>query len=249
MTSPRPAPTNATSAFAVSSPTQPSSPRLAPLAPVVGEAELSSLSVDCPQISIDVQVSACRYGGGAIVTFNDDHAQDPNASFGGIVGCTLHSGTPGSYPLSYACKNGSTAVMTTSCSYAPPRDAACPLHYTLDAVTGVCQWDGQRTTSIECAAGDFFDPIHHCCSVSTGQLVDRPVCPVGDVFTDAGAGQYFCLPGGSAQIVPAQEKSINPPVCANNTCQLSADICTQRNLHFCSLTCACLAVGLKCPTH
>ena len=98
--------------------------------------------MDCPQISIDVQVSACRYGGGAIVTFNDDHPQDPNASFGGIVGCTLLSGTPGSYPLSYACKNASTAVMSTSCSYAPLKDAACPLHYTLDAVTGVCQWDG-----------------------------------------------------------------------------------------------------------
>ncbi len=197
------------------------------LAPVVGEAELSSLAVDCPQISIDVQVSACRYGGGAIVTFNDDHPQDPNASFGGIVGCTLRSGTPGSYPLTYACKNGSTAVMTTSCSYAPPKDAACPLHYTLDAVTGACQWDGQRTTSIECATGDFFDPIHHCCSVSTGQLVDRPVCPVGDVFTDAGAGQYFCLPSAQRpdrprageehqsprlrqQHLPAQRRHLHP---------------------------------------
>jgi hypothetical protein len=218
------------------------------LAPLVSSAELSSLAVDCPQISIDVQVSACRYGGSAIVTFNDDHPRDPNASFGGIVGCSLLSGVPGSYPLSYQCKQASTAVMSTSCSYAPVKNAACPLHYSLDPVTGTCQWDGSRTTSVECATGDFFDPVHHCCSVATGHLVDRPVCPVGNVFTEAGADQYFCLPAGSALIVPAEQKAINPPVCPN-ACNLSVELCSQRNLVFCSTNCTCLSVGVKCPTH
>jgi len=218
------------------------------LAPVVGQAELSSLSVDCPNISIDVQVTACRYGGGAIVTFNDDHPQDPNASFGGIVGCTLLSGVPGTYPLSYGCKQASTAVLSTSCTYAGIQNATCPAHYTFDAVTGTCNWDGSRTSSIECATGDFFDPIHHCCMVETGKLADSPICPVGSVFTEAGSNQYFCLPGTSALSVPAEVKAINPPVCPN-ACNLSQELCAQRNLVFCSTNCTCLSVGVKCPTH
>jgi hypothetical protein len=215
---------------------------------LVSEAEVSSLSVDCPRISIDVQVSACRYGGGAIITFNDDHANDPNASFGGIVGCTLLSGVPGTYPLSYQCRTGSTAVLSTSCTYSGVKDATCPVHYALDAVTGLCRWGGSRTTSIECATGDFFDPIRHCCVISTGQIADRPVCPVGSVFTEAGSDQYFCLPGVSALSVNTEQKSVNPPDCPN-ACNLSVATCTQRNLVFCSTTCSCLGVGVKCPTH
>lgn len=218
------------------------------LAPVVGAAEISSLSVDCPNISIDVQVAACRYGGGAIVTFNDDHANDPNASFGGIVGCILQSGKPGSFPVSYACKTGSTAVLSTSCTYAGVKNGACPAHYSLDTTTGVCRWDNTRTTSTECATGDFFDPVDHCCMISTGNLVDRPVCPVGWVFTETGSGEYFCLPGSSAVTPPLQQASVNPPVCPG-ACLLNPTTCTQRNQNFCATTCSCLSVGLKCPTH
>jgi formylglycine-generating enzyme required for sulfatase activity len=218
------------------------------LPPVVGEAGLSSLSVDCPVISIDVQVTACRYGGGALVTFNDDHSTDPNASFGGIVGCTLKSGTPGSFPLSYQCRTASTAVLSTSCTYSGVKNAGCPAHYALDPVTGICQWDGSRTRSIECASGDFYDPVHHCCRVETGNIVDSPVCPVGSVFTEAGTNQYFCLPAEGAAPVPVQQANVNPPVCAN-TCNLLPTSCTERNLVFCANTCACISVGVKCPTH
>ncbi len=217
-------------------------------APLVGEAELSSLSVECPKISIDVQVTACRYGGGAVVTFNDDHANDPNASFGGIVGCTLLSGVPGTYPLSYACKHASTAVLTTSCTYSGIKNSSCPAHYQYDPVNGTCQWDSTRTTGVECATGDFFDPIRHCCRIETGKLTDRPVCPVGSVFTEAGADQYFCLPGASALSVPAVQQAVSPPVCPN-ACDLSDVLCAQRNLKFCSSNCTCVSVGLKCPTH
>ncbi len=222
------------------------------LASVVSASQMASLTVDCPNISIDVQVSACRYGGTAVVTFNDDHPRDPNASFGGIVGCSLLSGTPGSFPLSYQCRRASIAVLSTSCTYADPGGslsaAACPDHYTLDTDTGACQWDGSRTPSLECPTGDFFDPIHHCCMISSGNLADSPVCPVGTVFTEASVDHYYCLPEGSAVIVPVQEESVNPPVCPG-ACALSADTCSQRNLVFCSTTCSCLTVGLKCPTH
>ena len=217
-------------------------------APVVGAAELSSPSVDCPKISIDVQVSACRYGGGAVVTFNNDHPQDPNASFGGIVGCTLKSGVPGTYPLTYACSQASVAVLSTSCTYSGIQTASCPEHYSFNAVAGICQWDGNRTTSIECRAGDFFDPIHHCCRSETGKIADSPVCPVGSVFTEVGSDQYFCLPGSNALSAPVVQKPVNPPECPN-ACNLSVGLCAQRNLVFCSTTCACLAVGVKCPTH
>jgi formylglycine-generating enzyme required for sulfatase activity len=218
------------------------------LAPVVGEAQLSTLTVDCPKISIDVQTRACRYGGGAIVTFNDDHPQDPNASFGGIVGCSLTSGAPGMYPLTYACKQGGTAVLSTSCTYAGIQNGTCPAHYTFDSVTGTCKWDNNRTASIECATGYFFNPISHCCAVETGKLADSPVCPVGLVFTETGAGQYSCLPGSSAVAMPLVQAAINPPDCPG-LCNLSIELCAQRNLVFCANTCACLSVGVKCPTH
>jgi formylglycine-generating enzyme required for sulfatase activity len=210
------------------------------LSPAMSGSELAALSVECPQISIDVKVTACRYGGGALVTFNDDHASDPNASFGGIVGCTLVSGAPGSYPLSYQCRKGSTAVISTKCSYAGIPDASCPAHYQFDSSTGVCQWMGERTNSIECPTGDFYDPVHHCCMVSTGNIADDPVCPVGTVFTEAEPGRYFCLPAGSALDAPRVQAAINPPVCPG-ACELTPDSCTQRNLVFCSTTCACLS--------
>src|ERR1700690_4183247 len=54
------------------------------LASVVDNLDKATLNVDCPNISIDVKATSCKYGGGALVTFNDDHPQDPNASFGGI---------------------------------------------------------------------------------------------------------------------------------------------------------------------
>jgi formylglycine-generating enzyme required for sulfatase activity len=216
--------------------------------PVVSTSELAALHVDCPAISIDVQVTACRYGGGALVTFKDDHPDDPNASFGGIVGCKLVSGSPGSFPLSYECRNASTAVLSTTCTYSGVSNTSCPAHYRVDPATGACQWSGERTTSIECPSGDFYDPVHHCCMVATGHLVDNPVCPVGTVFTEAGADQYFCLPGGSALTVPVQQAGIAPPVCPG-ACNLTQELCSQRNLVFCSNTCTCLSVGVKCPTH
>ena len=218
------------------------------LAPVVGQAQLASLKVDCPNISIDVQTSACRYGGGAVVTFNDSQPSDPNASFGGIVGCTLVSGNPGSFPLTYKCMNASIAVLSTSCTYSGIKNATCPARYTLDPVTGICQWDGTRTTSVDCPSGDFYDPVHHCCSIETGHLTDGPVCPVGSVFTEAGKDQYFCLPALSAVTAPVQQVSVSPPVCPG-ICTLSATTCTERNQVLCSTTCSCLSVGVKCPTH
>lgn len=229
------------------------------LAAAVGASESPSLKVDCPQISIDVATTACRYGGGALVTFNDDHPQDPNASFGGIVGCKLVSGSPGSFPLSYQCRKASTAVLTTSCVYSGISNTSCPPHYDFNAVTGVCDWEGARTSSLDCTAGDFFDPIQHCCRSATGSVADDAVCPVGTVFTrvgaqyiapaaPAGSGQYFCLPGGSSLEEPQQTAGINPPVCPG-ACELSEETCSQRNLKFCSTLCTCISVGLKCPTH
>ncbi len=218
------------------------------LAPTVAQAELSSLKVDCPDISIDVKVTACRYGGGALVTFNDSQSNDPNASFGGIVGCTLTSGQPGSFPLSYECKTASTAVLSTSCTYAGIKNSTCPAHYSLDPVTGICQWDGTHSTSVDCPSGEFFDPVQHCCSIATGNLIDGPICPVGSVFTEVGADQYFCLPALSAVVPPAQQARVNPPVCPGQ-CLLTAATCTSRNLVLCSTTCSCLSVGVKCPTH
>ncbi len=218
------------------------------LAPVVNAAELSSLSVDCPNISIDVKVTACRYGGGAVVTFNDDHPQDPNASFGGIVGCKLLTGAPGSFPLSYECRTSSTAILSTSCTYGSVSNPACPAHYAFDASLGACRWDNSRTSSIDCPTGEFYDPIQHCCRVSTGQLADFPVCPVGTVFTETGSDQYYCLPAASAVIVPVQQAAVNPPVCPG-ACNLTTELCAQRNLVFCANNCTCMSVGLKCPTH
>ncbi len=218
------------------------------LAPVLESQDLASVVQDCPEISIDVQTTACRYGGGAVVTFKDDHSEDPNASFGGIVGCTLLSGQPGSYPLSYECKRASTAVMGSSCTFSGLTAFACGSHYAPDAASASCRWDGALTVGIDCPTGEFYDPVSHCCAVSTGDLGDYPACPPGTDFTKTGPGAYACFPAGSAGHVPSQSQGINPPVCPG-ACQLSVDQCSVRNLVFCPNTCACLSVGVKCPTH
>ncbi len=218
------------------------------LASAVTSADMASVVADCPSISIDVQVTACRYGGGAVVTFNDDHPLDPNAAFGGIVGCTLVSGKPGSFPLSYQCKKAGTAVLDTVCTYAGITNAQCSQHYSLVPSSGICQWDGSHTPALNCPTGEFYDPVGHCCRVSTGKIVDYPVCRVGSVCTEASPNQYACLPAASARSVASVVQSINPPVCPG-ACDLSTELCGLRNLIFCENTCTCLSVELKCPTH
>lgn len=216
------------------------------LTPVVAAAQMAGVESDCPKLSIDVQVTACRYGGGAVVTFNDDHPRDANASFGGIVGCTLISGQPGSYPLSYACRRASTAVMSSSCTYSQVPQADCPARYAVDPKTGMCVWSGAQAVGIDCPPGEFYDPALHCCRVATGLVTDFAVCPVGSIFTEIAADRYVCLPADSARSAPQAQEDINPPVC-ENVCELTSELCALRNLVFCPTTCSCLAVGRKCP--
>jgi formylglycine-generating enzyme required for sulfatase activity len=218
------------------------------LAPTVAASQLSSIAVDCPNISIDVQTTACRYGGGAVVTFNDDHPQDPNASFGGIVGCTLVTGRPGSFPLGYQCQKSSLAVMSSSCAYSGLTGGECPSHYSLNLDSGLCEWDGSRTQGLNCPTGEFYDPVHHCCLVVSGHIVDFQVCPVGLIFTETVSDHFACLPAASVRTVPPRAVQVNPPVCPG-ACDMSQVICAQRNLVYCPTTCACLSVGVKCPTH
>jgi hypothetical protein len=216
------------------------------LAPSFEKSDMAPVRIDCPVISIEVQVTACRYGGGAVVTFNNDHPQDPNASFGGIVGCTLIDGKPGSYPLSYECRQGSRAAMSSSCTYSGISRGSCLPRYSLDEPAGACQWDGTRASGIDCPTGEFFDPVQHCCRVSSGHMPDFAVCPVGKVFTETSPDRYSCLPTESVRHVPPQTKAISPPVCSD-LCELTPEICAVRNLVFCRTTCSCLAVGRKCP--
>ena len=218
------------------------------LASIVANVDKAGLNIDCPNISIDVQPTSCKFGGGALVTFNDDHPNDPNASFGGILGCSLVAGKPGSYPIQYKCSSGSTALLSSSCIYSGVTGGTCAPHYELNTTTGICEWDGTRTTGVDCKAGDFYDPVHHCCMSLAGSVTGNPVCPVDMTFTKVGPDQYVCLPTANALIVPVQEKSINPPDCPN-TCKLTTESCSLRNLVFCDNTCSCLSVGVKCPTH
>ncbi|MFN2118960.1 MAG: formylglycine-generating enzyme family protein [Anaerolineales bacterium] len=218
------------------------------LAPVFEAADMTSVAEDCPQLSIDVVTTACRYGGGAVVTFNNDHSQDPNASFGGIVGCTLLSGRPGTFPLSYQCTRASTAVLSSSCTYSGLTSGSCLQHYAADPASELCRWDGDRTNGIDCPFGEFFDPVGHCCRVATGDPAGFPICPPGTVFTKTSPGIYTCFPDGSVSHVATQSEKVAPPVCPN-ICSLTEDICSARNLVFCSTMCSCLSVGVKCPTH
>ena len=216
------------------------------LAPIVAEEQMSGIPPTCPRISIDVEVTACRYGGGAVVTFKDDQKADPNASFGGIVGCTLLAGSPGAYPISYACRRSSTAVMSSRCVYPEVPEGACPGGYQLDLASGLCTWPNTRTVGIECPSGEFYDPVAHCCRVASGRVADFPVCPVGSVFTEIGADLHACLPADLATMPPSISAAVNPPVC-DNLCELTVELCSIRNLVFCPTTCSCLAVGRTCP--
>jgi hypothetical protein len=216
------------------------------LTPTVDEDQMTDATVECPQISIDLQITACRFGGGAVVTFSNSDPQDPNASFGGIVGCALLSGKPGTYPISYECRQASTAVMSSSCTYSGVPDGGCPPHYDFDPATRVCVWNGGRSFGIDCPAGEFYDPVAHCCRITTGNIVDFPVCPSGSVFTETSKDAYGCLPATHARPAPRVSEPINPPVCGN-LCELTVELCSVRNLVFCPTTCACLAVGRQCP--
>ena len=213
---------------------------------VADASQLSSVTVDCPAISIDSVAQSCSLGGGSIVTFKDDYAKDPNASIGGVSGCKVISGIPGSFPLQFKCTTASTAVMTTNCTYSGITNTSCPDHYQLNAATGICEWAGKSNSGLECAAGNYYDPVHHCCSSSSGTATNSPICPVGTVFIEDTSGHYVCLPGESTLNVQAQSKSINPLVCPN-VCSLNADVCSQRGLVFCSTLCQCFSVGFKCP--
>lgn len=216
------------------------------LTPRIDEDQSGGVAVDCPEISIEVQVTACRYGGGAVVIFNDDHPQDANASFGGIVGCTRISGRPGSYPLSYECRHASTAVLSSICTYSGVPVGGCPPDYVIDTSSRLCTWSGIRSIGIDCPAGEFYDPIQHCCRITTGRVVDFPICPVGSLFTETSTHAYACLPANVARKSPQVSKEVNPPVCGD-VCDLSVELCSIRNLVFCPTTCTCLAVGRSCP--
>lgn len=216
------------------------------LAAVVSASPMNGVTAVCPQVSIDVQVKACRYGGGAVVTFNDDQARDPNASFGGIVGCSLLSGSPGSYPITYECRRSSVAVMTSRCLYEDVPAGSCPAGYSIDSASGRCAWGRARTAGIECPSGEFYDPVSHCCSITTGNPLDFPVCPVGSSLTQTQSDVFSCLPAEFVQSAPAASEAVNPPVCGN-LCDLTVELCSIRNLVFCPTTCTCLAVGRKCP--
>ncbi len=216
------------------------------LTPVIPESRTGGVSVTCPNLSIDVQATACRYGGGAVVTFHNDQPRDPNASFGGIVGCTMLSGSPGSYPIAYQCRRPSTAVLSSRCIYQDVPEGDCPLGYQLDPARGQCAWKGAHSQGIECPSGEFYDPVSHCCVISGGSPVDFPVCPVGWSFTEIGEAEYSCLPADLVKTPPGVSEAINPPVCGN-LCELTVELCSIRNLVFCPTTCSCLAVGRKCP--
>ena len=215
-------------------------------APAIRPEDMTTTTVDCPDISIDVQVTACRYGGGSVVTFDDDHPQDTNASFGGIVGCTLLSGRPGTYPISYECRKASIAVMSSRCVYSGVPQGICPSHYAPDPPTGWCAWDGSRSVGIDCPTGEFYDPVTHCCRITTGEPRDFKACPVGTVFTETANRTYACLLAEAVWQSPEISEAINPPVCGN-VCDLTVELCSVRNLVFCPTNCSCLAVGRKCP--
>ncbi len=223
----------------------------APLCQLVSTADasaLSSVTADCPVISIDSIAQSCTLGGGSIVSFKDDHPNDPNASIGGVSGCKVISGTPGSFPLQFKCTTSSTAIMTTNCTYSGITNTSCPNNYQLDAATGLCNWTGKPTSALECLNGTYYDPVHNCCVNPPGVGANYPACPVGTVFMEDTSGHYVCLPGSNALNVDTQSKSISPLVCPN-ICSLNEDTCNQLGQVFCSTLCQCISVGAKCPKH
>jgi hypothetical protein len=68
--------------------------------------------------------------------------------------------------------------MSSSCTYSGVPDGHCPQHYDFDPATRVCVWNGGRSVGIDCPAGEFYDPVAHCCRITSGNIVDFPVCPL-----------------------------------------------------------------------
>jgi len=206
----------------------------------------------CPVLSITAQQS-CK-SRSTYVTFTDDHPGDPNASIGGVAGCTLISGSPGSFPQVYQCQTPSTTVMNSSCIFTgADSKAACAPHYVLNPSTGICDWDASATFGNQCLPAYNYDPARHCCSVVRGTGINYPACPAGTSFTEISPKHFACLPDSVPSTVTQQSMPIDPSKACTlqgvTACKLNSIICNQTFQSFCPTICSCLPTGFKCPTH
>jgi formylglycine-generating enzyme required for sulfatase activity len=160
-------------------------------------------------------VPQCKCGcSSTFLTLKSNSPDTTNISVPG--GCSLISGSPGSYPQVYDCGStaaGQTATIDATCDVSGFGEAKCPDHYTFDSGSGNCVWDGSGTASTACPDGYSYDPTLNCCTATPGAaLKSFPLCEAGSSPVPIGGGKYACVFAPPAP--PHDEATIAmPPDC------------------------------------
>jgi formylglycine-generating enzyme required for sulfatase activity len=218
----------------------------APLCQAISSSP-GSVKTDCPKVNIGLTES-CQKGLVTVVVL-DDHSPDPGAAISGVGSCTPISVTPGSFPQIYSCTSDTTVGITTTCDYVASSPATCAAHFTLNASTGECEWDGSLTTGKACLSGLTYDPVHQCCTSPNSVTTEYPVCPLGSALGYA-SGKPVCIPGRDALNKPSHTEYVHvqdPATCTGGnpagSCTLTDASCKSSCRYggvFVPSTCSCV---------
>lgn len=170
------------------------------------------ISVYCPNLTASAGQLSCG-SGVTIITFTDDQPTDPNITFD-APGCTPVSDevSGGKRVVKYQCINQyGTATVSSKCIYKGAVNGTCPAHYTLDASTGTCNWDGSGTLGSNCPAGYTYDPVNLCCTASAGSGANFSACPAGSSIADLGGGVFMCYASGIYGKAQPASADMTPP--------------------------------------
>ncbi len=162
----------------------------------------------CPALSINVQPQQCD-SNQTYVTFNYPPG-DPNVVIdkdgcGDLVP-----------PTKYVCTSPTTVSLKSLCTFSGLVEAACPVNYSLNPGTGMCEWTGGVIVGTDqCLPGYTYDPASQCCTAQPGTGLGFPLCEAGSILTEISPGHYGCLDAGSAPPPPEVTAFVNmPPACS-----------------------------------
>jgi formylglycine-generating enzyme required for sulfatase activity len=181
----------------------------------------SELEANCSALDIKVQPLQCDTNK-TNVTFSSN---DSSAVYGGVDACIPGVGSfPGNVLVT--CTSPTTATLDGVCTLPAIGQAHCPVHYELDAGTGICTWDGSITGSMECLPGDTYDPVNQCCVSASGNIGELSLCEAGSELMEISPGVYGCLGSALTPPHPHLEAYVGmPAACGGPTCTLTCGAC------------------------
>ena len=198
--------------------------------PPSGGPNKSPLTPDCPRVGIGL-TEVCQQGKVTVVVV-DSASPDPSATVTGVATCNPVSVTPNVFPQIYDCTSDATVTVSTSCNYPASGTATCADHFTLNAASGLCEWDGSLTSGNACLPGRTYDPVKQCCTSQPGTPANYPICQLGSALGYV-SGHPVCLPNTQLVNNPSQTEYVHvkdQSACTGGnpgTCTLTAASCRQ----------------------